>query len=32
VLFFDSVMLGGYFVLGSMIVCGAVILYNSVNE
>ncbi|KAI6177333.1 hypothetical protein M3Y97_00895300 [Aphelenchoides bicaudatus] len=32
VMFFDGISLGVYFVLGSMIVCSAVLLYNSVNE
>jgi UDP-sugar transporter A1/2/3 len=32
VLFFDGITLGIYFMLGSFIVCSAVLLYNSVNE
>ncbi|KAI6239166.1 hypothetical protein M3Y99_00620800 [Aphelenchoides fujianensis] len=31
-MFFDGITLGLYFVFGSAIVCGAILLYNSVNE
>ncbi|CAD5222171.1 unnamed protein product [Bursaphelenchus xylophilus] len=32
VMLFDSVSLGLYFLFGSLVVCGAVVLYNSVPE
>lgn len=32
IVLFDNVTLSIYFVLGSFIVCSAIVLYNSVNE
>ena len=31
-MFFESVTIGLYFVIGSALVCFAILLYNSVNE